>query len=77
MGAIKIYTHNRKKVKTERFRVQIGGNSPRIGGTVKGVVVDTAITCKDLVGEKTAGPSTSTMNWMHGSKGLMTFFSQL
>ena len=35
-------------METERLLVQIGGKSPRTVGTFKGVVVDTAITCKDL-----------------------------
>jgi hypothetical protein len=46
MVPMEIYTHNRKKVKTERFRVQIGGNPPRTVDTFKGVIADTAITCK-------------------------------
>jgi hypothetical protein len=45
---MEIYTHNRKKVEAERFLVQIGGKSSRTVDTFKGVVVDTAITCKDL-----------------------------
>jgi hypothetical protein len=39
MGTMENYTNNKKKVKTERFWVQIGGNSPRTVDTFKGVVV--------------------------------------
>ena len=49
VGKVKIYTHNGKKVETERFQVQIGGKSSRTIDTFQGVIVDTAITCKDLI----------------------------
>lgn len=48
VGKMKIYTHNGNKVETERFQVQIGGKSSRTIDTFQGVIVDTAITCKDL-----------------------------
>jgi hypothetical protein len=48
VGKMKIYTHNGNKVETERFQVQIGGKSSRTVDTFQGVIVDTAITCKDL-----------------------------
>jgi hypothetical protein len=49
MGRMEIYTRNRKKVETERFQVQIGGKSSRTVDTFQGVIVDTAITCKDSI----------------------------